>query len=89
MGHRLVLDVPDDVYKSLVKIAEQTGQSQEILAVEWLAAASRYLAHDPLERFIGAFNSSGSDWANNHDLYIGKSLKETMQSVEPKGHSDV
>ena len=30
------------------------------------------LESDPLEKFIGAFSSSGSDWADHHDKYLGE-----------------
>jgi len=28
-------------------------------------------AHDPLEAFVGAIDGKGSDWADNHDSYLG------------------
>jgi hypothetical protein len=31
---------------------------------------------DPLEKFIGAFNSEFPDWTEKHDYYLGKSLSE-------------
>ncbi len=70
MVHTLLLEVPEDVYRSLVETAEQTGQPPEELAIQWLAAANRYFADDPLEKFIGAFQSDVLDWADKHDLYI-------------------
>ena len=33
-------------------------------------------AEDPLEAFIGAFDSEGSEWADQHDAYLGGSLSE-------------
>jgi len=89
MGCTLVLEVPEDVYEPLMKTAKQIGQPPEALAIQWLANAARNLAVDPLERFIGAFSSNVSDWADEHDKYIGKSIMETMRRVEPKDNSDV
>jgi len=37
MGHTLTLDIPEDVYQSLIQKAEQTGQQPEVVAVQWLA----------------------------------------------------
>jgi hypothetical protein len=88
MGHKLLLEVPEDVYESLVKTAKQTGQLPEMLAVQWLAIASRSFADDPLEKFIGAFQSDISDWADQHDQYIGQAIAETVQNSESKGNSD-
>jgi hypothetical protein len=89
MGHTLVLEVPEDVYESLNKIAEQTGQTLEVFAVHWLATMARNLVMDPLEKFIGAFRSNVSDWADDHDKHIGKSIMETMHSAKGEGSLDV
>ena len=67
MEHTLLLEVPENVYEALMETAERTGQPHEALAVQWLTIATYYLAHDPLEKFIGAFSSGGSDWADHHD----------------------
>jgi hypothetical protein len=48
MGHTLTLDVPEDVYQSLQRQAEQTGQSPEIVAVQLLATATQPHGEDPL-----------------------------------------
>jgi hypothetical protein len=29
---------------------------------------------DPIEEFVGAFNSEILDWTENHDIYLGKAL---------------
>jgi hypothetical protein len=79
MIHKLLLDVPEDVYESLAKTAKQTGQSLEDLAVSWLENATRRLAEDPFEKFIGSINSNTADWADQHDKYLGESLAETMK----------
>ncbi len=76
MGHKLVLEVPEDVYESLAKIAHQAGRQPESLAVQLLAQAARGGEDDPLEQFIGAFDSKGSDWADRHDHYLGRAIEE-------------
>jgi hypothetical protein len=75
MGHTLTLDMPEDVYQSLKQKAEQIGQLPEALAVQLLTTATQHQSEDPLEQFIGAFNSQGSDWADQHDTYLGQSVR--------------
>jgi hypothetical protein len=74
MGKPLILDVPEDIYESLLETAKQTGQPPEELAVQCLVAAAKKPIHDPIEQFIGAFSSNGSDWADQHDKHLGNSL---------------
>jgi protein involved in temperature-dependent protein secretion len=85
MAHTLQLEVPEDVYELLARIAKQTGQPPEQLAARWLSAATRSLANDPLEKFIGAFKTGISDWADEHDDYIGKSILEVVSSEADDG----
>ena len=88
MGHTLTLNVPEDVYQSLQRQAEQTGQSPETVAVQLLATATQPYVEDPLEQFIGAFNSQGIDWADHHDAYLGQSVRDTMRHEPPEGPPD-
>jgi hypothetical protein len=76
MSHKLVLDVPDEVYNPLDDAARRTGTTPEALAVAWLSAASRGVAEDPVEKFIGAIRSNVPDWAERHDEYFGKGLSQ-------------
>ncbi len=78
MHHTLTLDVPESVYTSLMQQADEAGQAPEVLAVQLLATATHSVTGDPLEEFIGAFNSQGLDWADQHDAHLGRALKETM-----------
>ena len=88
MGHSLTLDVPEDVYQSLIHKAEQTGQPPEAVAVQLLATATQHRIDDPLERFIGAFSSHGANWADQHDVYLGKAAKDAMDNATSHGHPD-
>jgi hypothetical protein len=76
MGHKLILEVPEEVYGPLANTAKQTGTTPERLAVQWLTAASCQAVHDPIEDFIGAFRSGPPDWADQHDKYLGQALME-------------
>lgn len=82
MGRTLTLEVPDEVYKPLLKTAEQTGQKPEELAVQWLATVVETFFNDPLEQFIGAFSSDIPDWADQHDKHLGQSLMAEMRGEE-------
>ena len=76
MSHILNIPVPDTLYEALTKTARETGQPLETIAATWLAAAATQFAHDPLDSFIGAFDSGGTDWADNHDHYLGQTVLE-------------
>jgi len=78
MGRTLTLDVPEDVYQSLIQQAKQTGQPPEAVAVRLLATATQHRVGGPLEQFIGAFHSHCADWADQHDAYLGKAAKGSM-----------
>jgi len=77
MSYALTLDVPENVYEMLLKIAEQIGQRPETLAVQCLKTTIQNYEIDPLEKFIGAFKSNIPDWADEHDKYLGQSAMET------------
>lgn len=77
MSRTLTLSLPESVYSSLIQKADEAGQPPEALAVQLLTTATRPEADDPLEEFIGAFNSQGIDWADRHDAYLGNAIKET------------
>jgi len=86
MGRTLTLDVPEDVYQALIRRAEQTGQPPEAVAVLLLATATQHRVDDPLEQFIGAFHSHCADWADQHDAYLGKAAKGSMDPEISKGN---
>ncbi len=75
MAHTLQLEIPEDIYNLLATTSEQTGQPLEALAVQWLVQASEAYADDPLEKFIGAFNSNMPGWSERHDDFIGEALR--------------
>ena len=79
MDHTMTLNGPENVYQSLIRKAEQTGRPPEALAIELLASAVQPETRDPLEAFIGAFDSKGSDWADRHDAHLGDSLQRKMR----------
>lgn len=88
MSYSLTIEVPDNIYEPLKKTAEQSGQSPEALATQWLAIAVQHLKEDPLEQFIGGLRSQGVDWADRHDEYLGKAVAGTMQTSAPDNATD-
>jgi hypothetical protein len=83
MNHILNLELPEDIYQSLMKKAKQTGCSPDELAIECLKLALLKIANDPIEKFIGTVHSDIPDWADEHDKYLGKTLMEEMKKKEP------
>ncbi len=76
------------MYVLLKKSAEHIGQLPEVLAVKLLAEAAERLENDPLDELVGAFQSSTSDWADNHDKYIGQSVNDSMNNTGGSESSD-
>ena len=89
MGHTLTFEVPEKVYNSLKRSAAHIGQLPEVLAANLLAEATERLGDDPLEEFIGTLKSSIPDWADHHDQYIGKSVRDSMDDTKYNKSSDV
>ena len=85
MAHKLVLEIPEEVYQPLTTSAKRTGATPEAVAVEWLSAISRHAVRDPVEGFIGAFRSNIPDWADQHDKYLGELLKEQLDGASGAG----
>ncbi len=88
MSKRLVLEVPDVAQVVLASAAARSGRSAEELASEWLTAAALRVRDDPLEAFIGAFNSDVADAAAEHDRYLADGLEGELLSLTapaPKG----
>ncbi len=88
MTHAITLDLPEEVYEPLKRTAKDNGQSPEDLAVKWLTTVVQRLGDDPLEQFIGVFNSQEADWADEHDRHLGQSVAATMQSRRSAKDSD-
>ncbi len=88
MGYRLLLEVPDNLYESLVSAAKRLGESPQEVAVYYLAAAIERFGDDPLEQFIGAFDSRGLKWADQHDAYLGLTLLAEASAPYEAGNSD-
>lgn len=78
MTHSLTLEIPENIYQPLADKAAAEGRKVEDVALEKLANGSERPGEDPFEKFIGAFDSGGMDWANRHDEYLGENLMKEM-----------
>ncbi|TVQ42840.1 MAG: hypothetical protein EA365_14015 [Gloeocapsa sp. DLM2.Bin57] len=76
MTHSVTLNLPDHLYSPLLEKANQIGKKPEELMIEYLQTMINNTEDDPVEEFIGAFNSDFADWTEKHDVYLGKSLSE-------------
>lgn len=74
MGHQLVIDIPEEIYLSLEEKARREGTTPEELAKQWIAAAAAAGGEDPLERLFGSIQGRISDWAQDHDRYLGEAI---------------
>ena len=55
MTHVLTIELPEQVYETLLRTANRQGQRPEAVAVQWLATASESQIDDPFEQFIVEF----------------------------------
>jgi len=79
MSHPLTIDVPEEVFSFLNKLALQQGKTPETLAQELVSTAVQELEEDPLLRWAGAIDSEISDVAERHDYYIGQALYRELR----------
>ena len=79
MSHPLTIDVPEEVFSYLNKLALQQGKTPETRAQELVSTAVQELAEDPLPRWAGAIDSEISDVAERHDYYIGQALYRELR----------
>ncbi len=74
MSKMLSIELPDEVYHTLLQTAQRSGQSPEALIQQWIVNQHQTQLSDPLEPFIGAFHSGIPDWTSRHDDYLGAAL---------------
>ena len=79
MSHPPTIDVPEEVFSYLNKLALQQGKTPETLAQELVSTAVQELEEDPLLRWAGAIDSEISDVAERHDYYIGQALYRELR----------
>ena len=70
MAQTLVLELPENVYRSLRRRAEKTGKTPEKIAEDLIVRAAERADDDPVLKCIGAFSSGDPHWADEHDKYF-------------------
>jgi hypothetical protein len=81
MSHLLTIDVPEEVFSTLNKLALQQGKTAEALAQELVSPAVQELEEYPLLRWAGAVDSEISDVAERHDYYLGQALYRELRGM--------
>ena len=84
MERTITLEISDEIYEPLSRTAKEMGKTPEELATEWLLLALRHALNDPLEEFIGAFETQVPDWADQHDEYLGHALSKELHDNNEK-----
>ena len=74
MTQVLNLEIPEEIYPTLLEIARSRGQSPEEFALQWLMVSIQHFQEDPLEPLIGSIQSKIPDWTENSDRYLGENL---------------
>ena len=82
MTHSVTLEVPDQLYRTLVEKASKKGKEIEEVALDRLSDEWPDDVVDPFEKFIGSLTAETADipdWADNHDKYIGEAIYREMR----------
>lgn len=82
MSQTIQVEISDEAYRHLARLAEREGKTPAELSAEIVNRNVAHLLHDPLDEFIGKFNSGISDAADNHDRYLGEALLKEMRGQE-------
>ncbi|OQY26698.1 MAG: hypothetical protein B6244_12750 [Candidatus Cloacimonetes bacterium 4572_55] len=79
MSTTLTLEIPDQIYRPLVKKADKRGKTLDQILIEWLGDVVKDEIDDPLLQLAGAFSSDIKDIGTNHDFYIGQELRKNHE----------
>jgi len=79
MSTTLTLEIPDQIYRPLLKKADKRGKTLDQVLIEWLGDVVKDELDDPLLQLAGAFTSDIKDVGTNHDFYIEQELRNTHE----------
>lgn len=83
MTHQSTLAIPDEVYRPLLRNAQETGQTLESAAGDCIAqVASTLTPGGRLRRWTGAWASNIPDASLRHDEYLGQALSDELQEPQ-------
>jgi predicted transcriptional regulator len=74
MPKTLTIELPDEIYEGLQKLAEKWKTTPERIAADWVVFQADQVLNDPLEKWIGAIDTGAHWWAERHDELFGESL---------------
>ncbi|MBI3538039.1 MAG: hypothetical protein HY070_10845 [Chloroflexi bacterium] len=69
----------NDVQTLKKKVAALERKNKKRSTVPRKKSPSLHATTDPLQKFIGAFDSKGSDWVEKHDRYLGENLLKELR----------
>ena len=81
MAQPLTIELPENIFQSLAKLATQMGETPERLAVDIVTKQVQSVTDDPLLKWAGAIQSGPPDVAQRHDFYLGQTLSEDLRST--------
>jgi hypothetical protein len=79
MSTTLTLEIPDQIYRPLLKKADKRGKTLDQILIEWLGDVVKDELDDPLLTLAGAFSSDIKDIGSNHGFYIGQELRNAHE----------
>jgi hypothetical protein len=84
MAKTLVLELPDELEKSLETQATKQSMSLEDLILEWLTQLAQPTAGaevDPLAPLLGTLTAEINDIGENHDVYLGNAIYQELKNA--------
>jgi hypothetical protein len=76
MAKTVTIEISDNIYASLMKVAAQIGQTPEQIILYWIENQIEPATKDPLLALAGVFEAPVTDIGEQHDDYIGASIKD-------------
>lgn len=75
----LTIELPDEVYGVLERLAEEEGKTVQELGAEWILATVERILNDPLEQIIGSLKIGVPNWSERHDEILGEYLQRKVK----------
>lgn len=75
MSTALTLQIPDHIYKPLLKTSALMGKTPEQIVTEWIEKMVSHWEEDPLLELAGVFECKIPNVSDYHDEYFGQTLR--------------
>ena len=79
MPKTLTIELPDEIYEGLQKLAEKWQTTPERIASDWVVYEAEQVLDDPLEKWIGAIDTGVIGWGERHDELLGEALMRKVR----------